>query len=88
MVSVVVFVPRTSRVRDKLEIEVERRTSSSRLAARGPLHHRQASILDLFIAAAAEEAGLPVLHHDPDFELIAEVTGQPVRAIVPLGSLD
>jgi hypothetical protein len=31
---------------------------------------------------------LPVLRYDRDFELIAEVTGQPVRAIAPLGSLD
>ena len=57
------------------------------LAARGPLHHRQVTIPDTLIAAAAEEAGLPVLHYDRDFELIAEVTGQPVRAIAPLGSL-
>jgi len=57
------------------------------LAERGPLHHRQVPILDLLIAAAAEVAELPVLHYDRDFELIAEVTGQPVRAIAPLGSL-
>ena len=42
---------------------------------------------DLLIAAAAELAELPVLHYDRHFELIAEVTGQPVRAIAPLGSL-
>jgi predicted nucleic acid-binding protein len=58
------------------------------LVARGPLHHRQVTIPDTLIAAAAEEAGLPVLHYDRDFELIAEVTGQPVRAIAPPGSLD
>jgi predicted nucleic acid-binding protein len=57
------------------------------LAERGPLHHRQVGIPDLLIAAAAEDADLPVLHYDRDFELIAEVTGQPVRAIAPLGSL-
>jgi len=57
------------------------------LAERGPLHHRQVGIPDLLIAAAAELADLPVLHYDRDFELIAEVTGQPVRAIAPLGSL-
>jgi hypothetical protein len=56
------------------------------LAERGPLH-RQVPILDLLVAAAGELAGLPVLHYDRDFELIAEVTGQPVRAIAPLGSL-
>jgi predicted nucleic acid-binding protein len=57
------------------------------LAARGPLHHRQVALPDLLIAAAAEIAGVPVCHYDRDFELIAEVTGQPVRAIAPLGSL-
>ncbi len=57
------------------------------LVERGPLHHRQVPILDLLIAAAAEAAEVPVLHYDSDFELIAEVTGQPVRAIAPLGSL-
>ena len=56
-------------------------------AQRGPLHHRQIGIPDLLIAAAAELAELPVLHYDRDFELIAEVTGQPVRALAPLGSL-
>lgn len=57
------------------------------LARRGPLHHRQVKLPDLLIAAAAESAELPVLHYDRHFELIAEVTGQPVRAIAPLGSL-
>jgi predicted nucleic acid-binding protein len=58
-----------------------------RLAARGPLHHRQVAILDLLIAAAAERAEVPVLHYDRHFEVIASVTGQPVRALAPLGSL-
>jgi predicted nucleic acid-binding protein len=57
------------------------------LASRGPLHHRQVPLPDLLIAAAAERAELPVLHYDRHFELIASVTGQPVRAIAPLGSL-
>ena len=55
-------------------------------AERGPLHHRQVPLPDLLIAAAAERAEIPVLHYDRHFELIAEVTGQPVRAIAPLGS--
>ena len=56
-------------------------------AARGPLDHRQVAIPDLLIAAAAEIAEVPVVHYDRDFELIAEITGQPMRAIAPLGSL-
>ena len=58
-----------------------------RLAEQGPLHHRQVGVADLLIAAAAELAELPVLHYDRDFELIAEVTGQPMRALAPLGTL-
>lgn len=50
--------------------------------------HRGASIPDLIIAAAAEEAGLTVLHYDADFDLIAEVTGQPAEWVVPAGSID
>lgn len=49
--------------------------------------HRHVKMPDLLVAAAAEAAEVPVLHYDRDFELIAEVTGQPVRAIAPLGSL-
>lgn len=58
-----------------------------RLAADGPLHHRRVKVPDLVIAAAAEVAEVPLCHYDRDFELIASVTGQPVRAIAPLGSL-
>lgn len=57
------------------------------LLERRPLGHRRVAIADLLIAAAAESAEVPVLHYDRDYELIAEVTGQPVRAIAPLGSL-
>lgn len=49
------------------------------LADRG--HHRAPSIPDLIIAATAELAGLAVLHHDKDFELIAEITGQPLERL-------
>jgi predicted nucleic acid-binding protein len=56
------------------------------LADRGA--HRAASIPDLIVAAAAERAGLPVLHYDRDFDLIADVTGQPVEWVVPRGSID
>jgi predicted nucleic acid-binding protein len=57
------------------------------LAEAGPLQHRRVALPDLLIAAAAELAELPVLHYDRDFELIAEVTGQPARALARLGSL-
>lgn len=49
------------------------------LADRG--QHRAPSIPDLLIAATAEKAGLTVLAVDKDFELIADVTGQPVATL-------
>jgi predicted nucleic acid-binding protein len=54
------------------------------LAERG--RHREVSRVDLLVAAGAELEGIPVCHFDADFETIAQVTGQPVRAIAPLGS--
>jgi predicted nucleic acid-binding protein len=49
------------------------------LADRG--RHRAPAIPDLLIAAVAERAGHTVLHVDKDFELIAEVTRQPVERL-------
>lgn len=55
------------------------------LAARS--EQRGAKITDFLIAAAAEAAGLVVLHYDHDFDLIATVTGQPTEWIVPAGAV-
>jgi predicted nucleic acid-binding protein len=49
------------------------------LADRG--QHRAPSIPDLIIAATAGLAGLTVLHLDQDFEVIAQVTGQPLERL-------
>jgi predicted nucleic acid-binding protein len=43
--------------------------------------HRAPSIPDLVIAATAEVAGLTVLHLDKDFDLIAQLTGQPIERL-------
>ena len=43
--------------------------------------HRAPAIPDLLIAATAELAKLTVLHVDKDFELIAEITGQPTERL-------
>jgi predicted nucleic acid-binding protein len=48
--------------------------------------HRAVPLPDLLVAACAESASLTVLHYDADFERIAELTGQPVRWVVPRGS--
>lgn len=50
-------------------------------------HHRATPVADLLIAAAAELAGLTLLHYDHDFDLIAEVTGQPTEWVVPRGTV-
>jgi predicted nucleic acid-binding protein len=55
------------------------------LAARS---QRGRKIPDLLIAAAAEEAGLVVLHYDADFDRIAAATGQPCEWVVPAGTVD
>jgi predicted nucleic acid-binding protein len=44
-------------------------------------NHRAPSIADLLIAAAADLAGLTVLHLDKDFELISATTGQPTERL-------
>ena len=49
------------------------------LAERG--QHRAASIPDLLIAAAAELNHRTVVHLDKDFDLIAELTGQPMERL-------
>jgi len=49
---------------------------------------RGRKVPDLLVAAAAELAGLELLHYDYDFELIASVSGQPRQWIVPRGSID
>lgn len=57
------------------------------LANKGGSLHRAPSLSDAIVAAAAERAGLTVLHYDKDFDLISGVTGQPCEWIAPRGSL-
>jgi predicted nucleic acid-binding protein len=47
------------------------------LTSRG--QHRSAGPVDLVVAATAEQHGLTLLHHDRDFDVVARVTGQPLR---------
>ncbi|MGW9209584.1 PIN domain-containing protein [Embleya sp. NPDC055664] len=47
----------------------------------GPSWHRGASFADFAVAVTARHHGLTLLHLDRDFEVIAKVTGQPVRRI-------
>jgi predicted nucleic acid-binding protein len=56
------------------------------LADRG--QHRALSLVDALVAAIAEVRELAVLHYDGDFELVAEITGQPHKWIVARGAAD
>lgn len=60
---------------------IEDRALEVQLLLAGQGQHRAPSIPDLLIAAAAELAGLTVLHADKDFDLVAGVTGQPVERL-------
>ena len=55
------------------------------LATKGK--HRGVPPSDLLIAAAAESAGLPLLHYDHDYDLIAQASGQTTRWLLPAGTL-
>lgn len=60
-------------------IEDRARDVQLQLAQRG--HHRGPSVPDLLLAATAELNDLTLLHIDRDFEVIAEITGQPVQRL-------
>ncbi|MET9488917.1 PIN domain nuclease [Nocardia sp. NPDC006630] len=51
-------------------------------------NHRAISLPDLIVAAVAERHRRAVLHYDGDFDMIAKITGQPVRWVVPAGQAD
>ena len=42
---------------------------------------------DLLIAAVAERERVTVLHYDSDYDLIAQVTGQPTQWVIPRGTV-
>lgn len=74
------------------EAEIDQAVLHRALEVQGDLAdqglHRAVKLGGLLIAAAAEHAGLVVLHYDHDFDRIAGVTGQPVEWVVPAGTAD
>lgn len=60
-------------------VEARAREVQERLARRG--YHRGPSPVDLLLAAAAEAVDAELWHCDRHFELIADVTGQPMRRV-------
>lgn len=67
------------------EIWTRAREIQGRLAQKNS--HRGVPLPDLIIAAVAERHGSTVLHYDADFDVIAEVTGQMTKWVVPRGSV-
>ncbi|HZZ97737.1 MAG TPA: PIN domain nuclease [Jatrophihabitantaceae bacterium] len=60
---------------------IEDRALDVQVTLAGKGKHRAPSIPDLIIGAVAELVGLTVLHLDKDFEIIAELTRQPVERL-------
>ena len=63
------------------------RAREVQLAMAGSGDHRRVPPADLLIAAAAERAGVPLVHYDQDYERIAAVTRQPHLWFVARGAL-
>ncbi len=57
-------------------------------ALAGTSQHRHFRLPGLIIAATAESHGATVLHYDADYDMIAEITGQSTRWVVPRGTAD
>jgi predicted nucleic acid-binding protein len=49
--------------------------------------HRTVKIPDLIVAAVAGRHDATVLHYDADYDAIADITGQPMRWLIPKGTL-
>jgi len=67
-----------------LTLAAENRAMEVQLLLAEHGQHQAVSLPNLLIAATAETNGLIVLHIDKDFEIIAEVTGQPLERLVTL----
>jgi predicted nucleic acid-binding protein len=66
------------------EAVMDRALQVQRLLAADSGNRHRRPIPDLIIAAAAELHGAEVLHVDSDYDMIAEVTGQPMRRLFDL----
>lgn len=63
------------------------RTREVQLALAASGDHRRVPSADLLLAAAAEDAGVTLVHYDRDYERIAEVSGLRHQWLVPDGTL-
>jgi predicted nucleic acid-binding protein len=85
-----------SRMKEQLEASMDRvdtpediwdQATEIQEALTEQAQHRSASIPDLIVVATARARGLEILHYDRDFDTIARYTKQPVRWIVPPGTV-
>jgi len=67
------WVPMDDRAYERADEVQQRLTETGR--------HRSAGAVDLIIAATAERERLTLLCDDRDFEVVASMTGQPVRRV-------
>lgn len=74
--------PRSAMPVEYLTPAIEDRAMAVQVLPADRGQHRAPSVPDLLLAATGEFADLTLLHVDKDFELIAEVTGQPVERLV------
>jgi predicted nucleic acid-binding protein len=63
------------------------RAREAQLALTPDGDHRRIPPADLLLAAAAEQAAVPLVHYDRDYERIASVTGLSHEWVVPDGTL-
>jgi predicted nucleic acid-binding protein len=63
------------------------RARETQLALASSGDHRRVPPADLLLAAAAEEAGVALVHYDRDYERISAVSGLQHRWLVPDGAL-
>jgi len=87
------YARRQSQLRDGFEQlampdEVWQRALEVQFALAQQSAHRGAALPDLLIAATAERHGVTVLHYDHEYSLIASMTGQAVRWVVPRGTAE
>jgi predicted nucleic acid-binding protein len=87
--------PRAREVADRLAafeaipmpIELWSRARRTQLALTASGDHRRVPPTDLLLASAAEEAGVPLVHYDRDYERIAAAGGLHHEWLVPDGTL-
>jgi predicted nucleic acid-binding protein len=69
----------------KADLWTRARELQTLLSANGD--HRRVPPIDLLIGAAAEEARVPLVHYDRDYERLARVSGLQQYWLVPDGTL-